>query len=43
MIGILVLAIPVSVVGSIFTELYSATKRNQKKQKQENLLLAKTE
>jgi hypothetical protein len=34
MIGILVLAIPVSVVGSIFTELYNATKRNQKKQKQ---------
>lgn len=34
MSGILVLAIPVSVVGSIFTELYSATKKNQKKQKQ---------
>ena len=34
MCGILVLAIPVSVVGSIFTELYSATKKHQKKQRQ---------
>ena len=33
MCGILVLAIPVSVVGSIFTELYSLTKKNQKKQR----------
>jgi len=33
MFGILVLALPVSVIGGIFTELYSATKKHRKKKK----------